>query len=86
MTSPRRFDALRARTAAPLSTGEQEPIESVIKRLFVTGADGPRVLGWMLETTGQTTPLNCAEPVLREAEGARRFVEKIRNILGGETA
>lgn len=86
MNSPRRFDSLRARPAAPIGAGEQEPIESVIRRLFVTGADGPRVLAWMLEETGRTTPANCPEAVLREAEGARRFVEKVRNILGGEAA
>jgi hypothetical protein len=86
MTSPRRFDALRARPAAPVSTGEQEPIESVIRRLFVTSADGHRVLAWMLEETGRTTALNAPEAVLRDAEGARRLVEKIRGIIGGDAA
>lgn len=86
MTSPRRFDSLRARPTAPITTGEQEPVESVIRRLFVTSADGHRVLAWMLEETGRATALNAPEPVLRDAEGARRFVEKVRGIIGGDAA
>jgi len=76
--SGRRFDALRGSRARPTSVASQEePIESVVRRLFLTGSDGPRVLAWMQDEAGKPTPLGCSEAQLRDAEGARRFVQKI---------
>lgn len=75
---PRRFDSLRAARAPKAQIASQdEPIEAVVRRLLFAGADGPRVLAWMQDEAGKPTPLGCSEAVLREAEGARRFVQKL---------
>lgn len=83
MSQPRRFDTLRAKPAKPITTGEQEPIESVIRRLFLAGADGPRVLAWMIDEVSNAQSPNSPEAVLRDADGQRRFVQRIREICAG---
>ena len=83
-SKPRRFDSLRARAPQPITSGEQEPIEKVIRRLFATGADGPRVMAWLMARADEVTPLNASEAVLRDAEGRRRLVQDIRRIVFGE--
>lgn len=78
MQAPRRFDSLRAsRTPQPNVASQDEPIEAVVRRLFLAGVDGPRVLAWMQDEVSRPTPLGCSEAVLREAEGARRFVQRL---------
>lgn len=78
---PRRFDSLRAsRTPQPSIASQDEPIELLVRRLFLTGLDGPRVLAWMQDEAGRPTPLGCSDAVLREAEGARRFVQRLIDI------
>ena len=81
--SQRNFASLRARPAVPISTGEEEPIESVIRRLFVTSGDGNRVLAWMMNETEGACALGSSEALIRDAEGARRFVAKVRSMIAG---
>lgn len=86
MPQPRRFDSLRHRAPEPITTGQEEPIESVIKRLFLTGIDGPRVMAWMLDQVDDAQSPNAPEAVLRDADGQRRFVQRLRRICAGEGA
>lgn len=72
--SPRRFDALRSRPVASVASEQEEPVEARARRLFMSGADGPAVLAWMMERANRVTPLGAGNDVLREAEGARRFM------------
>lgn len=78
MSGPRRFDALRSSRAKPQSvSSHEESIDLVIRRHLLANNDGLRILDWMLNEVNRPTPLGCAEAVLREAEGARRFVQKL---------
>ena len=78
MSGPRRFDSLRAATARPASIASQEePIESVVRRHMLVSADGQRVLAWLVDEVTAATPLGCSEAALRDAEGARRIVQKL---------
>lgn len=78
--SPRKWADLRtAEPPAPSST--DEPIEQVARRLFCATTDGARVLAWMAETANRVTPPQAPECQLREAEGARRFVAKLHEMI-----
>jgi len=82
MSAPRKFTSLRQK-AAPARVGPRsadEPIEAKIKRALLTG-DGPAVLAWLQDEAYALTPPGCPEPLLREAEGARRLVEKLVRVL-----
>jgi len=86
MQAPRRFDSLRASRAPSSSVASQEePIDLVVRRLFLAGIDGPRVLAWMQDEVSKPTPLGCSEAVLREAEGSRRFVQRLIDMGRGGT-
>lgn len=84
MSSPRTFKDLRRAVSKPtvVPDHDDEPIETVIKRLFRTGSDGPRVLSWMESQVG--APLTAPEPsdrALSLAEGARRFVHSLKSMV-----
>lgn len=74
--SPRRFDNLRARAPQTVAS-QEEPIEAVIRRHLLVNVDGQRIVRWMLDKVQEPTPLNCSEAALRDAEGARRFVNNL---------
>jgi hypothetical protein len=78
MSGPRRFDRLRASGAQPASIASQEEtIESVIRRHMLASVDGQRILAWLQDEVSAATPLGCSEAALRDAEGARRLVQKL---------
>ena len=78
MSGPRRFDRLRAANARPASIASQEePIEALIRRHLLANADGQRILDWLMDEVSDATPLGCSEAALRDAEGARRIVQKL---------
>lgn len=84
MSSPRRFSDLRRVPAAPTIVPDHgdEPIETVLRRLFLTGSDGPRALAWMESQVG--APQLAEEPsdrALSMAEGARRFVHSLKSMV-----
>lgn len=60
-----------------------EPVERAVMRLFSGSQDGIRVLGWMLSQTQKSSHPNAEDRALREAEGARRFVEQVHEIVQG---
>lgn len=76
MSGPKTFASLRGRPAAP-ARAEEEPIELVFRRHMIASADGQRLLAWMRAEVEDATPINCSEAALRDAEGARRFVQKM---------
>lgn len=76
----RRFADLRARPEKPEADPGREPIEIAMRRCFTT-ADGERALDWLVSEASRLTPENCPESVLREAEGARRLVARLRAVL-----
>lgn len=76
----RRFDDLRGKPDKPEADAGSEPIERAIKRCLAT-PDGERLLYWLISEAGAVTPVNCPESVLREAEGVRRLVAKLRSLI-----
>lgn len=79
MTAARTFDSLRRRSLAA-APSNLEPIERVLKRLLASG-DGQRVLDWMIAATHGPCPQGASDERLREAEGARRFVNQVCLII-----
>lgn len=77
MSARRTFDSLRGAPDKPEPADGREPIERVMRRCFAT-ADGERLLEWLIAEAFRVTSPNCSEAMLREAEGARRLVEKMR--------
>ena len=78
MSGARRFDRLRAANARPASIASQEEsIESVIRRHMLVSAEGQQILDWLMDEVSDATPLGCSEAALRDAEGARRIVQKL---------
>ena len=73
----RTFASLRGRPPVSISSDQAEPIESRARRLFLAGADGPAVLNWLMDRANAVTPLGSSDAVLREAEGARRFMDGV---------
>jgi len=57
----------------------EEPIETVIARLAGT-PDGRRLFTFLLEEAVSGNPPNATDAALREAEGARRLVMKLREM------
>lgn len=84
MSSPRTFRGLRTEQvkSVPVPDHADEPIETVLRRLFLTGTDGPRALAWMEAQVA--APLTAPEPTDRAlslAEGARRFVHSLKSTV-----
>lgn len=84
VSPPRRFSDLRRVESKPTVVPDHgdEPIEAVMRRLFLTGSDGPRVLAWMEAQVG--APQLAEEPTdraLSMAEGARRFVHSLKSTV-----
>ena len=78
MSGARRFDRLRAANARPSSIASQEEsIESVIRRHMLVSAEGQQILDWLRDEVSDATPRGCSEAALRDAEGARRIVQKL---------
>lgn len=77
----RKFDDIRAAAPARPDTAE-EPIERVFRRLKAE-PDGARALAWMQARVQRVTPVGASEAMLREAEGARRFVEEVLTLTHG---
>jgi len=80
---PRRFDNLRARPPKPISAEGVEPIEATARRLF-SSPDGQRVLQWLVIGANEVTPLGASDATLREAEGARRFMDRTLKAISSE--
>lgn len=81
MTQPRRKWAdMRGVVEAPAQRLTEEPIEQVMRRLFCATTDGQRVLNWMVETSHAACHPAATDAALREAEGARRFVARVREM------
>lgn len=80
MVSPRKFSDLRRVQAKdlPVPDHKDEAIETVIRRLFMTGTDGPRVLAWMEQEVGRPLAEEPTDRALSLAEGARRFVHSLK--------
>lgn len=80
---PRRFDNLRARLAKPIASDKEERIEITARRLF-SSPDGQRVLQWFVVGANEVTPLGASDATLREAEGARRFMDRTLRAISAE--
>ena len=80
----RTFASLRHRPPAPIASDQAEPIESRARRLFLSGADGPAVLNWLLDRANAVTPPASSDALLREAEGARRFMDGVLKAISPE--
>jgi hypothetical protein len=81
VSGPRKFTSLRQKSA-PARVSPEEPIEAKIKRALLLG-DGPAVLAWLQDEAFALTPAGCSEAMLREAEGARRLVDKLMRVVEG---
>ena len=80
----RKFSDLRRAPTKPTLVPDhaEEPIETVMRRVFLTGSDGPRIMAWMESQVG--APLQSEEPsdrALSLAEGARRFVHSLKSMV-----
>ncbi len=79
----RTFASLRAQPSKSIAGDVDEKIEQTARRLF-SGHDGLRVMGWLLERANAVTPLNSSNETLREAEGARRFMNGVLRSIAPE--
>jgi len=68
------------RPPAPVRKAEvEEPIETVIARLAGTH-DGRRLFEFLMEEGLRPTPVGAPDSLVREADGARRLVDRLRDM------
>lgn len=76
----RTFASLRGGNTIKPEASTDEPIRRVLKRVFAAG-DGRRVRDWMIAATHGPSPHGASDAVLREQEGARRFVAALCELI-----
>ena len=76
--APRKWSDIRPQIVVRPPSVE-EPIETVVARL-AGQPDGRRLMEWMLEEVLVGSHPNASDAWLREAEGARRLVMRIREM------
>jgi hypothetical protein len=68
------------RPPAPVRTVQvEDPIETVIARLSGTH-DGRRLFEFLMEEALRPTPVGAPDSLVREADGARRLVDRLRDM------
>lgn len=68
------------RPPAPVRTVQvEDPIETVVARLAGTH-DGRRLFEFLMEESLRPSPVNAPDSLVREADGARRLVDRLRDM------